>query len=101
MQLRCSWQHKVIFLWMIALGLGSGYYHWAPSKDTLLWDRLPIAFIASGLIATVVSECLLRRSRALSNALFVLMQLVGAALVFNWYWFGNVGPYMVCVRSWS
>jgi len=31
---------------------GSGYYHWAPSDATLVWDRLPmtIAFMMYGLL---------------------------------------------------
>lgn len=28
----------------ILIFAGSGYYHWAPDNETLLWDRLPMTF---------------------------------------------------------
>ena len=32
------------FVGVAAVSLGSGYYHAAPSTETLVWDRLPMAF---------------------------------------------------------
>src|SRR5215472_17342126 len=38
----------VLFLGVFMTGIGSAYYHWAPSDGTLFWDRLPmtVAFAA-------------------------------------------------------
>ena len=46
-------------LFLLALGLtaaGSAYYHLAPDNARLVWDRLPIALAAAGLLAAVKAE---------------------------------------------
>ena len=45
MSARRSW--FVFFLGVALVFLGSGYYHYAPNDDSLVWDRLPmtVAFI--------------------------------------------------------
>ena len=35
------WPYIVFFVGVALVSLGSAYYHWAPSNDRLLWDRLP------------------------------------------------------------
>jgi hypothetical protein len=36
--------------------LGSGYYHWAPTNSTLVWDRLPLAIILMSVLALVMGD---------------------------------------------
>jgi len=36
--------------------VGSGYYHWQPSNDTLFWDRLPMTLAFMALLASVIGE---------------------------------------------
>jgi len=40
--------YVIFFVGVALVSLGSGYYHWAPSNERLLWDRLPmsVAFMA-------------------------------------------------------
>lgn len=45
-----------LFAGTVFTGLGSGYYHWLPSDETLIWDRLPMTLITMGLLAAVISE---------------------------------------------
>ena len=33
---------RVLTLGVLLTGFGSGYYHWSPSNETLVWDRLPM-----------------------------------------------------------
>ena len=32
----------MLTLGVLLTGFGSGYYHWSPSNETLVWDRLPM-----------------------------------------------------------
>lgn len=49
-----SW--VVFFLATGLVSLGSGYYHWAPDNETLVWDRLPIALVLMGLLSALLGE---------------------------------------------
>src|SRR5690242_810119 len=35
--------YAIFFAGVAAVCFGSGYYHWSPSNQTLVWDRLPMA----------------------------------------------------------
>lgn len=51
---------RIFYIVVILTGFGSAYYHYAPSNDTLLWDRLPmtISFMAffSFILSMHISE---------------------------------------------
>ena len=49
-----SW--LVMFIAVSLVFLGSGYYHWAPHNDSLLWDRLPMTVGFMALFAGLISE---------------------------------------------
>lgn len=76
------------FLWswmfssIILVGLGSAYYHLAPSNDTLLWDRLFMTCGFASLMSIVVYDCLDYR-----RAFVVLQLMVGAGIyaVVSWH----------------
>jgi hypothetical protein len=36
--------------------LGSAYYHWAPTNETLVWDRLPLGVILVSILALVMAD---------------------------------------------
>ena len=40
----------------ILVGIGSGYYHWAPTNATLFWDRCPMTFAAAALTGAFLAE---------------------------------------------
>lgn len=47
------------FLFFIGVGLvalGSGYYHYNPKNQTLIWDRLPMTIAFMALFSIVLSE---------------------------------------------
>ena len=47
----------LIFFAAVALvSLGSGYYHLAPSNDSLLWDRLPMTIAFMAFFAIIIGE---------------------------------------------
>lgn len=50
------WPWLVVALSGFAIGEGSGYYHWAPSNETLYWDRLPMTLGFMGVFCAVIGE---------------------------------------------
>ncbi len=76
---RAAW--LVFFGGVFLTAFGSGYYHFAPGNDTLVWDRLPMTIGFMSFVAIVIAEYLsVREARA---ALLPLL-LLGAASVFYW-----------------
>jgi len=49
-----SW--LIFFLGVALVFFGSSYYHWAPTDETLAWDRLPMTIGFMGLFTAIMSE---------------------------------------------
>ena len=62
--------------------VGSGYYHWQPSNDTLFWDRLPMTLAFMALLASVIGERI--SGRAGTRLLWPLL-LVGGLSALYWH----------------
>ena len=76
---RIPWQ--VFFVGTFLVGFGSGYYHWEPSNQTLVWDRLPMTIAFMSFFSVVIMERL-NEKRGLQ--LLPILLIVGAASVFYW-----------------
>ena len=50
------WSYILFFLGALLTGFGSGYYHFAPSNNTLVWDRLPMTMAFLSFLAASISE---------------------------------------------
>ena len=50
------WAWGTLFLGGSLVAFGSSYYHWSPTNDTLVWDRLPMAAGFMGLLVALVTE---------------------------------------------
>ena len=83
---------KVFFLGLLLTGFGSGYYHWDPTNDTLVLDRLPMTILFAGVFGGVLTERVSARS---GLAVLVLMMVVGPASVLYWKVSGDVSLYAV------
>lgn len=65
---------------------GSAIYHWAPSNDTLVIDRLPIAWACAALLCALLTERLdMRWGRA--PALLATAAVAAASVL--WWWLGE------------
>ena len=71
----------VAFAGAILIFTGSAYYHWAPTNDTLVWDRLPMTLTFMGIFSMVLVE---RISVKAGIAFLIPLLLVGAASVAYW-----------------
>ncbi len=45
-----------LFISLMLTGLGSAYYHLAPTNDSLLWDRIPITLGVMSLLSTFIAD---------------------------------------------
>ena len=88
----------IVFCIGVALvGLGSAYYHWAPSTPALVWDRLPMTVAFMALFSAIVRD---RVSERLGRALLWPLIVAGVASIGWWYWTelaaqGDLRPYAV------
>ena len=71
----------IFFFGVFLVGFGSGYYHWMPNNQTLVWDRLPMTIAFMSLFALVIAEHVSRRA---GYALFPFLLVAGIGSV--WYW---------------
>ena len=66
----------------VLIGMGSSYYHWDPTNQTLFWDRLPLALIFSSILGVTIIERVSVRWGAL---LFFPLVAAGVASVLYWH----------------
>ncbi len=87
--------YGLFFAGLLLTGLGSGYYHWAPSNKTLIWDRLPMTIAFGSLCSAILAQLV---NRKLGMYLLFPFILLGIGSVFYWYWSeiqgrGDLRPY--------
>ena len=89
------WIWATFFLSVMLVGFGSGYYHWNPDNETLVWDRLPITVALTSILAFLITE---RVQEKVSLVLFPILILGGAGSVLYWSYTealgrGDLRPY--------
>lgn len=83
---------NVFFLGLVLTGFGSAYYHWNPTNETLVADRIPMTIAFAGVFGAIVAERVSARS---GLAVFLVMLLVGPASVFYWQSSADLSLYAV------
>lgn len=84
-----SW--TVFFIATVLTGVGSAYYHWAPSDATLAWDRLPMALGFMALLVALVAENV---GEGLERFLLFPALAAGVTSVLWWRSIGDLRPYL-------
>ncbi len=87
----------IFFVGVSLTALGSGYYHWAPSNHTLLWDRLPMTIAFMSLVSLIITEVI---NQSLGKKMLLPLLLIGLSSVFYWHFtelkgVGDLRPYAV------
>jgi hypothetical protein len=77
-----AWPYLVLFTSVALVSVGSAYYHWAPSNDRLLWDRLPMAVGFMAFCSAIIAD---RIDRNAGNS-WLMPVLIGLGLASLWYW---------------
>lgn len=80
----------VFFAGIALVGAGSAYYHWAPDNGTLVWDRLPLTLVYTGLFIAFVSEWI---SPRLAAILLMPTVLAGLGSVIYWHYYDDLRLY--------
>ncbi|MCI0601318.1 MAG: ceramidase [Beijerinckiaceae bacterium] len=83
-----SW--TVVFLSAALVSFGSAYYHWNPSNETLVWDRLPMTAGFMGLFIAITSEHV---DQKIENWGLPLALAAGVASVLTWVHFDDLRWY--------
>ena len=79
---------------LLLISLGSAYYHWAPSSDSLLWDRLPLSMTLMGgaSFSLIVAQTKVKRA----FLLYMGMQLIAIGTTLYWYFWDDLRFYAMC-----
>ena len=85
---RLSW--IVMFLSVALVAIGSAYYHWNPSNNTLFFDRLPMTTGFMGLAVAVASE---HMDQKIEIFALPLALAVGVGSLFWWVLFDDLRFY--------
>jgi hypothetical protein len=83
--------YGLMFIGLIFTAFGSGYYHWAPSDERLVWDRLPMTVVFMPLLAATYAE----RLRLRSDIPLIVLTLLGIGSVVYWKFSDNLLPYLI------
>jgi len=83
---------NVFFLGLFLTGFGSAYFHWNPTNDTLVGDRLPMTLAFAGVFGAVLAERVSTRS---GLVVLLIMLVMGPTSVYYWKATGDIGPYAV------
>lgn len=78
----------VLFTGIFLIGLGSSYYHWNPTNDTLVWDRIPITIFFMSLLSFTIME---RVNLNLGFWLLIPLIAFGIFSVLYWHWTETIG----------
>jgi hypothetical protein len=73
--------YAAFFVAVAAVAFGSGWYHLAPTNESLFWDRLPMSLAFGAICAALVGETL---SPDLGRALLAPLVAVSAGTVVWW-----------------
>jgi hypothetical protein len=71
--------------------VGSGYYHYQPNDDSLVWDRLPMTLAFMGLFAALMSEHL---GAQYERPVLIPALIIGVASVFWWRYTDDLRVYI-------
>ena len=80
--------YLLLFLGVILVAFGSGYYHLDPKNETLVWDRLPMTIAFMALFSIILSEFI---EIKLGKKLLFPLLFLGLASVFYWSWTESQG----------
>ncbi len=80
--------YLTFFLGTVLVAFGSGYYHLAPSDDSLVWDRLPMTITFMAFLAILIGEHI---GPAIGARLLLPFLAVGLFSIAYWRWTAQHG----------
>jgi len=90
-----SWQLEVclpiFFYSTIAISFGSSYYHWKPSNQTLVWDRLPMTLAFVSIFCYILEDYV--PVEGIGTCLLSPLLVIGVVSVLYWNWTDDLRLY--------
>lgn len=74
---------------VLLVSAGSAYYHWNPSSEALLWDRLPMTVAFMALFSMLLEERVTNRKTLLP------LLILGVSSALYWRWTGDLRLYVI------
>lgn len=89
--------YLLFFAGICLVGIGSAWYHWSPSNQSLVWDRLPMTIAFMAFFSTILGEYL---SPKIGKSVLWPLILTGILSVLYWHatelsGHGDLRPYIV------
>ena len=89
--------YVALCLGVLLVGFGSAYYHYSPSWQSLIWDRLPMTIAFMALFAMLLDE---RNVLDFGPRILWPLLIAGIGSVAYWYWtetqgVGDLRPYVL------
>jgi len=81
--------YLVFFAGVALVSLGSAWYHWAPSSERLLWDRLPMSIAFMAFAAAVIADRI--HARAGNTWLLLVLITLGLSSLLYWHYTEQLG----------
>ena len=82
----------VFFIGITLCFFGSSYYHWSPTSESLVWDRLPMTIGFMALVAIVINEYI--NTKKGSIFLWPLL-IIGFLSIAYWVFFNDLKLYFI------
>lgn len=79
----------IFFVGVALVSLGSSYYHWVPSNERLLWDRLPMAVAFMAFASAIVADRI--HANAGNGWLLVVLIVLGLSSLGYWDYTERLG----------
>ena len=78
----------IFFIGIFLTGFGSGWFHWAPGNDTLVWDRLPMTIAFMPFLAIILG---LYIAESTGRRWLLPLLAIGVFSVFYWDYTESLG----------
>ena len=81
--------YMVFFAGVALVSLGSGYYHWEPDNERLLWDRLPMSIAFMAFMSAGIADRV--HANAGNGWLMLVLIVLGVASLIYWFYTEQLG----------
>ncbi|MGB1240013.1 MAG: ceramidase domain-containing protein [Pseudomonadales bacterium] len=82
--------YRIFYVSIGQVSFGSGYYHLAPTDQTLIWDRLPMTLAFMALVSIVIGEFI---DKLIAQLLLIPLLILGLSSVVYWAYSGDLRFY--------
>jgi hypothetical protein len=81
--------YLIFFAGVALVSLGSAWYHWAPSNERLLWDRLPMSVAFMAFASAIIADRI--HARAGNTWLLPVLIILGLSSLLYWHYTEQLG----------